>query len=277
MGPENMQALELSQILAELRNSEQHKTRFNESWTQGRSAFGGLSSSIAACGMEKLLPQPLPMRSLMVSFIAPIPAGDVVVCPRILRQGKNVIQMSADLLVDGAICLQAMGVFGASREALRVEQQVSFDPEPRSENNLGSRSRRLPPFLQYFEGEWTGGGMPYTGTGDNRLGIWASHRCDMSSFTTEKIIALADIPPPVVLSHYREPGVMASSLTWSLEFVSEPSEVTADWFYLDYKVNQAAHGYTQQSGKLFTESGQLCALSRQCMVYFDNAARKQSD
>ena len=66
----------------------------------------------------------------------------------------------------------------------------------------------------------------------------------MSDFPIEKIIALAEIPPPVILSHYTEPGVPASSLTWSLEFVKEPESISADWFYLDYQIDHAAHGYT---------------------------------
>ena len=32
----------------------------------------------------------------------------------------------------------------------------------------------------------------------------------------------------------------------------------------------AAQGYTQQSGRIYSEDGELCALSRQCMVYFGN-------
>jgi len=57
-------------------------------------------------------------------------------------------------------------------------------------------------------------------------------------------------------------------LTWSLEFVVPPESVKSDWLYLEFTVEAAADGYTQQSGKVFDETGQLCALSRQCMVYF---------
>jgi acyl-CoA thioesterase len=33
-------------------------------------------------------------------------------------------------------------------------------------------------------------------------------------------------------------------------------------------VEAAENGYTQQSGRVYDENGRLCALSRQCMVYF---------
>ena len=38
---------------------------------------------------------------------------------------------------------------------------------------------------------------------------------------------------------------------------------------LEFVVDAANNGYTQQSGKIYTEQGKLCALTRQCMVYFD--------
>lgn len=231
---------------------------------------------MAVCGLTKLLPEPQPIRSLMVSFIGPIPPGEIVVVPRIQRQGKNVTQLTADLLSNGDLCLQVMAVFGNSRDSLTVPADSAFNPEPRDLERGFQRNTTAPPFLRYFEGAWTGGGIPFSGEKDNRLGIWARHRSDMRDFPIEKIIALADIPPPVILSHYTEPGVPASSLTWSLEFIKEPESISDDWFYLDYQIDHAAHGYTQQSGKLFTEQGDLCALSRQCMVYFDHRVRKPS-
>ena len=126
----------------------------------------------------------------------------------------------------------------------------------------------LPPFLQHFDGHWTGGGVPMSNSGDRRLGMWVRHKSDMSAYPAEALVGLADIPPPVMLAHY-DRLVMASSLSWSLEFLMEPKDVKADWFYLDYTLEAAKDGYSQQSGMLFTENGELVALSRQCMVYFE--------
>ena len=271
-----MQDRELPEILQELRNSPENRTSFTEAWTQGRSAFGGLSTALAVCGAAKLLQSSQPARSLMVSFIGPIPPGEVTVLPRIQRQGKNVTQLSAELLSGEELCLQVMAVFGNARDTHKVVPDPGFAPAPRDAGKGFDRNPVGPPFLRYFEGCWTGGGIPFSGSRDNRLGIWVRHNSDMKEFPVEKIVALADIPPPVILSHYSEPAVPASSLTWSLEFVMEPETVESDWFYLDYQVDHAEHGYTQQSGKLFTESGKLCALSRQCMVYFDHRVMSNS-
>jgi acyl-CoA thioesterase len=261
---------DLPDILTLLQLSKTNTTRFNETWSQGRSAFGGLTAALAVCAMEKALPAPMPMRSLMASFIAPLPPGKVSVHTKIVRQGKNVTQLTADVIADDVICLQAMGVFGNPRDTLAVRPELEFNPAPRlQQEKLSERPGQMPPFLKYFEGSWTGGGMPFSGTRDISAQLWTKHRSDMSNFPVERIVSIADIPPPVILSHYTQPNVPSSSLTWSLEFVQPPETIKDEWFYLDSVIDHAENGYCQQSSKIFSESGKLCALSRQCMVYFD--------
>lgn len=260
---------DLLQILTTLLDSPENQTRFDETWSQGRSAFGGLSAAFAVTAMRKRLPEDLPMRSLMVSFIAPIPPGDVYVETRVQRQGKNVIQLSANVISGGDSCLQAMGVFGRGREASAVPAPDKTDLPARDQGiGITEHTRRLPSFLRYFDGCWTGGGLPFSGNKETELGLWARHNGDLGSFPAEQICLIADIPPPVMLSHFTQ-ATPASSLTWSLEFVIPPERITTDWFYLDFVMEAAAEGYTQQSGRIYTEEGKLCALTRQCMVYFE--------
>ncbi len=259
----------LDKILIELRDSEDNVTHFDESWSQGRSAFGGLSAAFAVTAMCKAVPADIPMRSLMVSFIAPIPPGEVKVTTTIQRQGKNVVQISADVYAEGNLCLQAMGVFGRGREGLVVPPSTAFNPLPRDTGiPFTAHTKRVPSFVQYFDGCWAGGGLPFSGNAKPELDLWARHQIDMNEFRAEAIISIADIPPPVVLSYFDTPPVPASSLTWSVEFLIPPSDIPMDWFYLHFDMEAAAQGYTQQSGQIFTEDGTLCALSRQCMVYF---------
>ncbi len=262
----------LDSILAELRSSDSNTTQFDESWSQGRSAFGGLSAAFAVTAMNKLVDSDMPMRSLMVSFIAPIPPGAVSVETRIQRRGKNVIQLSADVMSEGKCCLQAMGVYGRGREAIAVPPKGEFQPPPKDQGiPFMAHAKRVPSFIGYFDGCWSSGGLPFSGRSETELDLWAKHQIDMSEFPTEALVAIADIPPPVVLSHFDKPPVPASSLTWSLEFLKPPGEVPMGWFFLHFDMEAAAEGYTQQSGKIYSEDGTLCALSRQCMVYFGPA------
>lgn len=260
---------DFQQLLKELNQSDANTVEFGETWSQGRAAFGGLAAAFATCGMAKLLASPQPIRSLMVSFIGPLPPGLAKVEANVLRMGKNVTQMSANVSGGGNLCLQAMGVYGNARESVIVPANHPFNPVDRAKGIPFTVNRdRTPSFLQYFDGCWASEGLPFSGKSTRELNMWVRHTADMTANPVEKIVAIADMPPPLILSHFTKPPVPASSLTWALEFVIPPAEVKSDWFYLEFCIEAAADGYTQQSGKIFTEDGKLCALSRQCMVYF---------
>lgn len=260
----------MDSLLQALLESSDSSTHFDETWTQGRSAFGGLSAAFAVTAMRKALGSALPMRSLMVSFIAPLPAGEINAEATIQRQGKNVTQMSGSVYSSGQLCLQAMAAFGAARDELVVPPAPFTLPSREGGIQIADHAKRLPAFLQYFDGAWLSTGLPFSGARSTELQMWVRHRSNLTDFPAEKLVSIADIPPPVVLSFFDTPPVPASSLTWSLEFVISPEQVQSDWFFLDFTAEAAAEGYTQQSGRIYTEDGRLCALTRQCMVYFGN-------
>lgn len=258
------------EILDKLAASDENITEFDEHWSQGRAAFGGLVAAFASLGMRKTLTPAPPLRSLMASFIAPLPPGPLHVEAAIQRQGRNVTQCSASVISAGQPALQALGVFGNARSGIKVEAPPCLDPLPRSHGiPFAEYAARMPTFLKQFEGCWVGDALPFSGSKARRLNMWVRHRCEMSNYPAEKLIAIADMPPPVLLSHYDKPFVPASSVSWGLEFLVDPSEVTGEWFYLDFDLDAAAEGYTQQSGRIYEESGRLVALSRQCMAYFE--------
>ena len=264
-----MQGTNIDRILDELENSNSNTTHFSENWSQGRSAYGGLAAAFAVTAMRKQLAQAQTIRSLMVSFIAPVAAGEVTVEASLLRQGKNVSQCSANVISQGQIALQAMAAFGNSREAFEPPRQaIKKLPDRNSGIAFSDNSKQTPHFLQYFDGCWIGGGIPFSGNYKPFLNLWVRHKQDVSRFPVEKLLAIADIPPPVLLSHFDKPPVPASSLSWSLEFIEAPELISSEWFYMEFEIDAAADGYTQQSGKIYDESGRLIALTRQCMVYF---------
>ncbi|MEQ8407748.1 MAG: thioesterase family protein [Gammaproteobacteria bacterium] len=264
-----MTGTSMEQLLQELMQSADNTTTMTEDWSQGRSAFGGISTALAVTGIRKQLQDEPPMRSLLVSFIGPIGPGPVTVDATIQRQGKNVTQAQASVISDGKVCLQAMGIFGQSRPGKVSATAPGIEPISRERGlDFSAHRKRLPAFLEKFEGYWMTDALPFSGNTDRHLNIWARHRQDPVSFPVEKLVAIADVPPPVVLSWFETPPVPASSLTWALEFVKPPAEIHSEWFYLDYEMEAAADGYSQQSGRIYSEDGELCALSRQCMVYF---------
>lgn len=265
-----MPASDIVSILSTLQESPNNTTEFGANWSQGRSAFGGIAAAFATTAMRKALTTPKPLRSLMVSFVAPLPPGEVSVEATVLREGRNVTQASANVLSGGNICLQALAAFGDSREGLDVPSEAPFAPIAKEKGiPFSEHAKRTPAFLGYFDGFWMNGAVPFAGKLSRQLDMWVRHKVDMKGFEVEKMVTLADIPPPVILSAYEKPPVQCSSLSWSLEFLVPADTLVGDWFYMEFIVEAAANGYTQQSGLIFDESGRLCALTRQCMVYFD--------
>lgn len=211
---------DLVTMLQTLKDSPAHSTQFDESWSQGRLAFGGISAAFAVTKMCKEMEPTQPACALLVSFLAPIPPGEISVVTRIQRRGKNVTQLSADLLAKGLIALQAMGVFRNSCAALNLDSERRSNLPPRTQGiPFSAHSRRLPHFLGNCDGYWIDGGMPFSGSKKTNLAMWVRHNASMDQFPIEKIITICDIPPPVILSYFDKPLVPASSLTWSLDFV----------------------------------------------------------
>jgi acyl-CoA thioesterase len=98
-----------------------HATTFEvtEDWLQGRTSFGGLISAYAVQAMRDVAgagwPANVSLRALQTSFIAPIGSGKVDVAVRLLREGKSVRQVQAEVRKDGQTCSVMLGVFAVQR------------------------------------------------------------------------------------------------------------------------------------------------------------------
>lgn len=261
---------DLTDILRALRDSPDNRATVSEHWSQGRSLFGGIAAALAVTAMRKEVAPDRSLRSLMVSFVGPLLPGESEVRTRVLRQGGNVSQTSAEILQDGRVCLQALAAYGKPRQGLTVEPDLGFVADrPAPDSPLREQDpMRMPGFLKFFEGRWMEGGTPYSGDAKDSIRIWAAHSSDMSAFPEEAVVAIADIPPPVLLNRVTDARTPSSSLSWSLEFVTPPEQISSRWFQLRFDLEWAADGYTQQSGRIFSEDGRLAALSRQTMVYY---------
>src|SRR3954469_5915828 len=101
-----------------------------DDWLQGRTLFGGLQAVVGLAAMRTLAPQ-APLRSLQVTFLAPVPGGPVRARARILRSGKSATHVEARI-VDGDNTLALMvGVFGLPRPSAVTlrPQQPDMTPE----------------------------------------------------------------------------------------------------------------------------------------------------
>ncbi|HEX3597560.1 MAG TPA: thioesterase family protein [Polyangiaceae bacterium] len=239
----------------------------SEPWLQGRSIFGGLQAALMLRAMRSLLPAPVPLRVFQTSFVAPVPAGSVRVRASRLRVGKSATQIEARIVDGDRTLAVALAVFGAPRP-LRIHVVPSRGAEPSGVPfKVPHVPGITPSFLQHFDLEWLEGALLFTGATSTKAVLRVGLRDDALT-TEEHVLAIADAPPPIAMSFLTEPAP-GSSMTWTLEMLSESvAALPLGGYRLDAELVAGSGGYTSQSVMVWGPGGEPVALSRQSMVVF---------
>lgn len=86
-------------------------------WLQGRTAYGGLTSAIALAAARHAFPDLPPLRSAQFSMIAPL-AGRIEARAQVLRKGRNVTWVAAELRDENGVGFTASFAFMAHRDSV---------------------------------------------------------------------------------------------------------------------------------------------------------------
>jgi hypothetical protein len=260
--------MQFSKLLeAMARDGDSWTATVGETWLQGRSVFGGLQGAMAVRVMRPHVREGLSLRVFQMNFVGPVPPGEVTLASRLLRAGKNTAQVEARIVHGGDTAAIAVGVFGANRPS-----RVRVTPERPSIDASGAFEVPhvpfvMPSFGQHFDVKWLRGGLPFTGSSIPETYIELGMPGEETT-TAEHVLAIADMPPPVAFNYLdeRAPG---SSMTWSLEMLTESiAQLPPRGFRLDCTLVAAGDGYTSQSVMVWGPGGEPVALSRQGMVVF---------
>jgi acyl-CoA thioesterase len=242
----------------------------SDDWMQGRTMFGGFLAALALVAMRDTLGIDMPLRVLQTNFVAPVPAGEIVYRTRLLRQGKNVSHVQCDIYSNEVLAGLVVAVFGASRGTTLPALKPEFIPFSREIKDIPSLPfipKVTPNFLQHIEMRWALGGIPYTGIPSWESGVYI-RSLDRSLSPEVLVVMLSDGPPNPCLSHFKGP-VMASSVSWSLEFPPMTEHIENDaWFQINMQTTSGAEGYVNQRTQLWTPTGQLASLGHQVVAVF---------
>jgi acyl-CoA thioesterase len=237
-----------------------------DDWLQGRTLFGGLQAVVGLAAMRSLVPE-MPLRSLQVTFLAPVPGGPVHARAQVLRSGKSTAHVESRIVEGDKTLALMVGVFGASRPSgvsVRPRQ-----PAVTSANGIELPwiPGATPNFTQHFRARWVVGAPPRSGDTNADSVIELAMR-DQGNATEYHVVAMADFIPPIALSHLKE-MVPAASLSWMLELLPENvSSLPLDGWRIDAQMTAADGGYTHQSLMLWGPGGVPVALGRQTMMVF---------
>ncbi|WP_440056666.1 acyl-CoA thioesterase (plasmid) [Pseudoalteromonas sp. T1lg65] len=245
---------------------------FPENWCQGRTAFGGLSAAIAVANMKHQLPDPRRLLSVSVNFIGPLlHSQPFSIETTILRSGKNATQMQTRLSQDGQVCLIALGCFGKHRTSnIEVFNDDSHSLETvNPEQVLPYQEGVMPAFFQHVALNAQRGAMPFSAAPSSHLGGWMRFKQQQIRQNELHAMALADAWPPTLLQMCNAPSP-ASSMSWYIEFLTDIDLSAEQWFGFEAITHHSQHGYGIEDAKIWSQSGQLLALSRQTVAIFDN-------
>jgi acyl-CoA thioesterase len=241
-----------------------------ELWGQGRAVFGGMASALALAHLLTALPA-IPLRSVSVSFVAPLNAGPATVSRRILRQGKSVIQAIVEISQQDQVALVLLASFGAERpSAYQIHAKSAADLTEKAFVTLPKQGP-APEFTRHFDYQISTGAMPFSGAVGTELGGRIRFaEGENTAVGVPELLALVDAWPPVSLMLLQQPAP-ASSLTWTIEFIQPQvasKASTTDWWSYLASIEHAADGYHHIEARLWQPDGQLVAISRQTVTVF---------
>lgn len=237
-------------------------------WGQGRAVFGGMAAALAMSHLQGAIAADIPLRSVSVSFVAPLNSGEAVVRRRILRQGKSVVQAQVEIEQAGQVVLAALTSFGAPRPS---QLSVSAVAAP-AWSTAGIRlpdSEMAPEFTRHFDYQIQQGNAPFSGGKSRTLGGAIRFRGEFSETVgVPELLALVDAWPPVSLGLMSGPAP-ASSLTWTLELLPQAGTFSgSEWWSYLANIEHGADGYHHIEAKCWAPDGSLIAISRQTVTVF---------
>ncbi|MBF0200177.1 MAG: thioesterase family protein [Desulfamplus sp.] len=242
-----------------------------DDWMQGRTVYGGLVAALALKSMRPHIPLERKVRTLFVSFIAPLDSKPFHIHTNMLRSGKSVTTVESRVIQNDSICCTVSGSFGADRSS-----QIQIPPVKRPEMQEPSRAFELPyidgltpSFTRHFDYRWAIGEFPFSGKGGGEIGGWINFREETTCLTEEWLVALADAWPTPVLSQLTQPAA-ASTMTWALGFVHLNRLACSEnqWWAYHCVIDSAERGYAHERSTIWDPEGHLALYSFQTNTVF---------
>jgi acyl-CoA thioesterase len=238
-----------------------------ESWKQGRTAYGGLTSALMLVRARAMVADLPPLRSALINFTGPVTEPPFITT-ELLRQGRNVTTISARGDVGGKAVSTGTFSFGAARAshldigcpgpAVKAPDDYPlFHPED---------SAFVPAFTRNFEVRLIEGSRPMSGGTTGDLRCWCRHKDPASRDGEAALLCLADILPPAAMTVMTELGPV-SSMTWIFNLLRAP-ETDEGWYQVEAKLTAAQDGYSSQIMRMWNRQGELIVEGMQSIAIF---------
>lgn len=263
------QAPSLDRLFAAMRVTEDGaEASIDESWMQGRTAYGGVSAALALAAVQARYPDAPPLRSAQISFIGPV-GGTCHITTRLLRRSKS--SLFVDSAVSGAAGHGTSGlfIFSHERESHLDHNQLVIPtvPPPDALQSIPAHEFR-PGFSDHFDMRpVTGPRFPHAQE-RAELTVWVRYsEPPQYCHPALAVLALSDSLPPAALALFRQFGPISSSV-WQVNMLTATPHSTDGWWLLSSTSNYARAGFSVQEMRLWNSAGEIIACGSQGVALY---------
>jgi len=241
-------------------------------WSQGRTAFGGLSTLLAyraMCSAARATDGPeRPLQSIAVHFVGPVPIGSVHVEADVLRTGRYMTQTTARIRTGDQLALTAHGAHGLPRPSkLEIAPPAAPDlPDPTTLPEMPYIPGMMPAFTQHIEYRWASGDYPFSGSHSPVIQGWCRTR-EATPVDPGIVLMLIDSWPAGVLT-MASSYTAASSVLWMVNFFSTDPLPVGTWLKTEQRTTASMSGHAENIADVWTADGILVARSRQLVTIY---------
>jgi acyl-CoA thioesterase len=240
-------------------------TAIPDDWMQGRTSYGGFSAALALEAARGLAPDLPPLRSAQVAFVGPL-SGEVEVCARLLRRGKNASWVSAEITGATGVGLTATFVFmgPVEQSALHLHQVPPPAGLIAPEDAARFPEGRGPGFAAHFDRAFA---QPRTEEKLPELNWWVRLKDSEGLDPMVALLLLGDALPPGVMP-LMDAWSPISSMTWLINLLTPLPQTRDGWFLLRAAGNYAEKGCSSQDMAIWNADGTAVAVGMQSIAIF---------
>lgn len=255
----------LAEIIAGLEPLEDGwRGHIPDTWLQGRTAYGGLSTALALHAAKQREPDLPPLRSAQVPFIGPL-AGAVLIRANTLRRGRNAAFIQADVESEAGLGLRATFVFMRDQDSA-LDHAAGTPPDfarPGPDDRVYSGNANGPGFLANFEyvDRRDDGGDP------SEWLRWVRLKERGGLDPEVELAVIGDCLPPAAMKLMRR-FVPLSSLTWLLNLLGPAPRTEDGWWLLRAQTDYVRAGSSSQTMGIWSADGTPVAQQMQSVAIF---------
>ncbi|MEH3156985.1 MAG: thioesterase family protein [Gordonia paraffinivorans] len=240
-----------------------------ESWTQGRTAYGGLTAALSVVAARQAVGDDAPpLRSAHFAFTAPA-VDSVSITGTVLRQGRSVTSVSVQATSQGQVAAQSTVVLARPRPSGVVHDLLLAPDVPDAEScpPFADADAPRPAFAANFDIRRAAGDGPLHPGGPPRYVAWVRHRDAVGVDPLIALIALGDALPPAATAVF-ESWAPVSTITWDVHMCRDDLADATGWFLIETDGDHAEGGYSHQTMRVFDAERRVVMVATQTVAVF---------